>query len=184
MVIIKRRVILRIKKKGSLRMKSSNQRSFKKVLVYLLLVLFLSNTFVACSADPSANPAPDKESVTTPLPLISENPPVTTPKPTQPATTQVPLTPTPTPTPAPAPSPTPTPTPAVPPLVSTPAPVVSPPPATAPAEPVGTIVYITKTGEKYHEDGCRYLSKSKIEITLTQAKSRGFDPCSVCKPPQ
>jgi len=27
-----------------------------------------------------------------------------------------------------------------------------------------TIVYITKTGNKYHRDGCRYLSKSKIPI--------------------
>jgi hypothetical protein len=45
-------------------------------------------------------------------------------------------------------------------------------------------VYITKTGSKYHRDGCRYLSKSKIAITLKQAKDSGYTPCSVCKPPE
>lgn len=42
-------------------------------------------------------------------------------------------------------------------------------------------VYITRTGVKYHRDGCRYLSKSKIPISLTDAK-RGYSPCSVCNP--
>ena len=42
-------------------------------------------------------------------------------------------------------------------------------------------VYITQTGSKYHRDGCRYLSKSKISISLTDAKRR-YSPCSVCKP--
>lgn len=41
-------------------------------------------------------------------------------------------------------------------------------------------VYITKTGEKYHEDGCRYLRKSQIAISLSEAQSRGFTACSVC----
>jgi hypothetical protein len=44
-------------------------------------------------------------------------------------------------------------------------------------------VYITKTGEKYHKDGCRYLSKSKITTTVPDARSSGYTPCSVCKPP-
>jgi len=46
------------------------------------------------------------------------------------------------------------------------------------------IVYITSTGTKYHCDGCRYLSKSKIPITLEEAKKRGYEPCSVCNPPK
>jgi len=45
-------------------------------------------------------------------------------------------------------------------------------------------VYITKTGEKYHNDGCSSLRKSKIPVTLTEAKSRGYEPCKLCKPPQ
>lgn len=46
-----------------------------------------------------------------------------------------------------------------------------------------TIVYITKTGKKYHVGNCRYLSKSKIPITLKEAVQRGYTPCSVCSPP-
>jgi competence protein ComEC len=41
-------------------------------------------------------------------------------------------------------------------------------------------VYITKTGSKYHRDGCRHLSKSKIPISLSEAKSKGYSPCGVC----
>jgi len=46
-----------------------------------------------------------------------------------------------------------------------------------------TIVYITKTGKKYHSEGCRYLSKSKIPISLKDAIKQGYTPCSVCNPP-
>jgi Predicted hydrolase (metallo-beta-lactamase superfamily) len=45
-------------------------------------------------------------------------------------------------------------------------------------------VYITKSGTKYHADGCSSLSKSKIPISLTDAKSKGYTPCSLCNPPQ
>jgi len=45
-------------------------------------------------------------------------------------------------------------------------------------------VFITRTGAKYHKDGCRYLSQSKIATTLTDAKAKGYTPCSVCRPPQ
>ena len=43
-------------------------------------------------------------------------------------------------------------------------------------------VFVTKTGTKYHLNGCRYL-KSIIPIGLTDAQSRGYAPCKVCKPP-
>jgi hypothetical protein len=49
--------------------------------------------------------------------------------------------------------------------------------------PQEVIVYVTKTGAKYHRAGCRYLSKSKIPMTLKEAKKK-YGPCSVCKPPQ
>lgn len=45
-------------------------------------------------------------------------------------------------------------------------------------------VYITKTGKSYHSKNCSYLKKSKIKIKLSEAKRRGFKPCSRCKPPQ
>jgi len=44
------------------------------------------------------------------------------------------------------------------------------------------IVYITKTGSKYHRSGCRYLSRSKIPIMKSEAIARGYTPCSVCNP--
>jgi high-affinity K+ transport system ATPase subunit B len=46
-----------------------------------------------------------------------------------------------------------------------------------------TTVYVTKTGSKYHTSSCRYLNKSKIAMTLTEAK-RAYEACSVCKPPR
>lgn len=57
-----------------------------------------------------------------------------------------------------------------------------------PQEPVegpisaNTVVYVTRTGTKYHKDGCRYLSQSKIPMTLGEASGR-YGPCSVCNPP-
>ena len=41
-------------------------------------------------------------------------------------------------------------------------------------------VYITRTGEKYHRSGCQYLSQSKIAISLSDARARGYTPCSRC----
>lgn len=46
-----------------------------------------------------------------------------------------------------------------------------------------TYVYITKTGAKYHRSDCDSLSKSKIRITLEDAKDEGYKPCSKCDPP-
>ncbi len=53
---------------------------------------------------------------------------------------------------------------------------------TTPTPTKTDIVYITRTGEKYHRAGCRYLSKSQIPIERSQAISRGYTPCSVCRP--
>jgi micrococcal nuclease len=44
-------------------------------------------------------------------------------------------------------------------------------------------VYITKTGAKYHNDGCNSLRKSKIAVTLKEAKERGYGACKNCDPP-
>jgi len=46
----------------------------------------------------------------------------------------------------------------------------------------GQIVYITKTGKKYHKDGCSSLSSSKIPIKLEDAIMRGYGPCKRCFP--
>jgi len=44
------------------------------------------------------------------------------------------------------------------------------------------IVYRTKTGERYHRERCRFLSKSCIEITLEEAENRGLTACGICNP--
>lgn len=58
------------------------------------------------------------------------------------------------------------------------APQKADPPATAEAD---RTVYITNTGKKYHADGCKYLSKSQIPIKLSEAKAKGYTPCTVCE---
>ncbi|MCP4712261.1 MAG: hypothetical protein GY869_26865 [Planctomycetes bacterium] len=45
------------------------------------------------------------------------------------------------------------------------------------------IVFITKSGKKYHRPDCSSLSKSKIPLTLNEAIARGYTPCTRCKPP-
>lgn len=44
------------------------------------------------------------------------------------------------------------------------------------------IVYVTQTGSRYHRYGCRYLSRSSIPISRSQAVASGYEPCSVCNP--
>ena len=44
-------------------------------------------------------------------------------------------------------------------------------------------VYVTRTGQKYHRDGCRSLGKSKIPILLADAKQK-YGPCGRCNPPR
>ena len=41
-------------------------------------------------------------------------------------------------------------------------------------------VYVTRTGKKYHAPNCRYLAKSKRQISLQEALSRNYQACKVC----
>ena len=43
-------------------------------------------------------------------------------------------------------------------------------------------IYVTKSGSKYHRGNCRFVSKSRIPISLADAKER-YSACAVCKPP-
>ena len=54
--------------------------------------------------------------------------------------------------------------------------------APAPGD-TNTLVYITKSGSKYHRESCEYLSNSKMSISLSDA-ILGYEPCSKCDPPQ
>lgn len=64
--------------------------------------------------------------------------------------------------------------------------------AAATAEPVRTpepeeeaviLVYVTRSGSKYHAEGCQYLRSSCIPMELDEAKER-YEPCSKCHPPR
>ena len=50
-------------------------------------------------------------------------------------------------------------------------------------DPAKLTVYITKTGEKYHRDGCSSLRRSKFAVSLKDAVARGFEACKNCRPP-
>ena len=45
-------------------------------------------------------------------------------------------------------------------------------------------VCVTKTGKKYHRYDCKTLARSTqiTELTIEQAKARGYEPCKVCNP--
>jgi micrococcal nuclease len=43
-------------------------------------------------------------------------------------------------------------------------------------------VYATRTGKCYHREGCYHLSRSKIPISVEEARKR-YRPCSACQPP-
>jgi len=47
---------------------------------------------------------------------------------------------------------------------------------------VGQDVYVTPSGSKYHLSSCRHVNNVSKEISLNQAKSKGFSACKVCNP--
>jgi len=66
---------------------------------------------------------------------------------------------------------------------SRPSPRVQSPPAPSGDDSSDTgTVYVTRTGKKYHAQGCRYLSGGAIPKSLSDAKTAGYTACSVCRP--
>jgi phosphatidylserine/phosphatidylglycerophosphate/cardiolipin synthase-like enzyme len=61
------------------------------------------------------------------------------------------------------------------------APVVAP--AVRSGDKSADTVYVTRSGRKYHDGTCRHLSKSKVPMTLADAKRR-YAPCLTCRPPE
>jgi micrococcal nuclease len=52
------------------------------------------------------------------------------------------------------------------------------------ADPSPAVVYVTNSGNKYHVEGCSSLRRSRIAVTLADAVRSGYEPCSVCNPPE
>ena len=42
------------------------------------------------------------------------------------------------------------------------------------------VVYITKSGKKYHNEGCECLHESKIKTTKNEAEAKGYTYCEKC----
>jgi len=42
------------------------------------------------------------------------------------------------------------------------------------------VVYVTRTGHRYHQGWCRYLRRSKIEMSRKAAIEAGYSACHVC----
>jgi hypothetical protein len=47
--------------------------------------------------------------------------------------------------------------------------------------PAGATVYVTRTGKKYHREGCRSLAKGATPMPLDRAVAR-YAPCALCHP--
>ena len=50
-------------------------------------------------------------------------------------------------------------------------------------DPAKLTVYVTKTGQKYHREGCSSLRRSKIAVSFKEAVERGLGACKICTPP-
>ncbi len=50
------------------------------------------------------------------------------------------------------------------------------------SEEEARLVFITRTGIRYHVGSCRHLHSSKIPVALKKAEEDGYTPCKVCKP--
>lgn len=160
--------------------------SLKRRLLPLLLSLVLLCSCTAGTPAPSPSVSPSEPAPSQVQSSISPSP---SPSETAPSEIQPSVSPTPAaavPEPSPSQSA---------PVLSQTTPVPLPSPSAAPVseapvtdtteeEPVEVVVYVTKTGEKYHSDGCQYLSRSQIPISLADAKAGGYTPCSKCHPPR
>jgi len=61
-------------------------------------------------------------------------------------------------------------------------PVVSGNEAVVLSEAVEEVVYVTKSGKKFHKSSCHYLKKSRIKTSRSKAVRSGYTACKVCKP--
>jgi hypothetical protein len=49
-------------------------------------------------------------------------------------------------------------------------------------KPPPIVVYVTRSGERYHRTGCRYLRGGGVSTPVAEARVR-YSPCLVCMPP-
>ena len=149
-------------------------------ILFALALLFYGIPLTApAQADIQTDPTPAPIATATPLPVVTP-----TPEPTPAPSPKVTPTPTPAPTASPDSSPVPAPEETTGAIVSeapaaTPTPALEATPAPTPQE---TMVWIAGSGngKKYHSySGCSNMS-NPVEISLSDAQSRGYEPCKRC----
>lgn len=48
-------------------------------------------------------------------------------------------------------------------------------------ETVGSVVYVTPAGKRYHRRECRY-NRDNLSMDIAKAQAKGLTPCAICKP--
>lgn len=60
------------------------------------------------------------------------------------------------------------------------APATDAPTSDAGGELESGTVYVTRTGERYHQATCPHLRESRMSMGLTEARAQGLKPCQAC----
>jgi endonuclease YncB( thermonuclease family) len=53
----------------------------------------------------------------------------------------------------------------------------------AAGEAESSLVYVTKSGKKYHRKDCRFAGDDAKGLAVDEAKEKQLEPCAVCRPP-
>jgi hypothetical protein len=52
------------------------------------------------------------------------------------------------------------------------------------ARPRPVMVHVTRSGSRYHREGCRYVRGGAVPTPLDEARGSRYRPCSICRPPR
>jgi len=50
------------------------------------------------------------------------------------------------------------------------------------SQKIESVVYVTRTGKKYHRSTCRYAAKATRSMPRSEAEALGYGACGICKP--
>ena len=140
------------------------------------------STFTSTPVLPTATSTPAPTATSTPIPTATSTPIPTatsTPVPTATSTPIPTATSTPIPTATSTPIPTATSTP-VPTATSTPVPTATSTPVPTATPKKEAMVWIPRTGSKYHSKSSCSNMKNPSQVTQSEAVSRGYTPCKKC----
>ena len=56
------------------------------------------------------------------------------------------------------------------------------PPGPTPSPADDPTVWVTRSGKRFHKDGCDALARSRFPVARSAALARGFTPCRACEP--